>query len=189
MIGAATPAAEAVAAALRARGYSDRALAEMSEQGRQRALYQLVARRFRRARPAARAAMPAAPLTAAPAAAVDADDPALARYRIITVLEAGGRADGSAASIARDVAERHGLTMRDLRSAGRQKDLVLVRHAAMYEVARLTLLSLPQIGRLFGGRDHTTVIAGIRKHALRNGLRLPRGMIFGKLTKGQSDHG
>jgi chromosomal replication initiation ATPase DnaA len=35
-------------------------------------------------------------------------------------------------------------------------------------------MSLPQIGRRLGGRDHTTVLHGIRRHCELNGLPYPR---------------
>lgn len=83
---------------------------------------------------------------------------------------------GSVAAIVDEVAKKHGLTMTDLRCKGQNKPLVLARHEAMFRAASETLASLPQIGRSLGGRDHTTVINGILRHAQRNGLTPPRGM-------------
>jgi chromosomal replication initiator protein len=40
---------------------------------------------------------------------------------------------------------------------------VLPRQVAMYLAKTLTLRSLPEIGRRFGGRDHTTVLHAVRK--------------------------
>jgi chromosomal replication initiator protein len=51
----------------------------------------------------------------------------------------------------------------DILSARRTNDVVLPRQVAMYLCKRHTLRSLPQIGRQFGGRDHTTIIHGVRK--------------------------
>lgn len=48
----------------------------------------------------------------------------------------------------------------ELYSARRQKKLALARHFVMYWACRLTTLSTPQIGRLMGGRDHTTILHG-----------------------------
>jgi chromosomal replication initiator protein len=42
---------------------------------------------------------------------------------------------------------------------------VRARHIAMYLARQLTPLSLPNIGRQFGGRDHTTVLYAVRKVA------------------------
>jgi chromosomal replication initiation ATPase DnaA len=47
-----------------------------------------------------------------------------------------------------------------LYSNRRYKEIVLARQFIMYWAVRRTTLSLPQIGRLMGGRDHTTVIHG-----------------------------
>jgi len=55
------------------------------------------------------------------------------------------------------------VTRRDIMSGRRTKNIVLPRQVAMYMVKKLTLLSLPQIGARFGGRDHTTVIHAVRK--------------------------
>jgi hypothetical protein len=77
----------------------------------------------------------------------------------------------TAKAIRKAVALRHGITVSDLDSDHRQKRLVLARQEAMYLVARdCPALSYPRMGRMFGGKDHTTVWHGIRKHADRNGL-------------------
>lgn len=82
----------------------------------------------------------------------------------------------AARQIIREVAERHKMTINDLECASRCAPLAKARHEAMYLIARDTLLSLPQIGRLLGDRDHTTVLHGILKHADRNDLpRVRRG--------------
>ncbi|WP_026379387.1 helix-turn-helix domain-containing protein [Afifella pfennigii] len=77
------------------------------------------------------------------------------------------------------IARRHGLTFSDLQAVRRHRRLTEARHEGMYQAAAETLLSLPAIGRLLH-RDHTTVIHGVRAHAKRNGLPLPRGMQPGK---------
>ena len=46
----------------------------------------------------------------------------------------------------------------DLKSKKRTKTLVLPRHIAMFLCRELLKLSFPEIGRLFGGKDHSTVI-------------------------------
>lgn len=63
------------------------------------------------------------------------------------------------------VAEHFGVDRSDILSSRRTKDVVLPRHVAMYLARKLTLKSLPEIGRRFGGRDHTTQIAAQRKIA------------------------
>ncbi|MDR2453436.1 MAG: chromosomal replication initiator protein DnaA [Bifidobacteriaceae bacterium] len=57
------------------------------------------------------------------------------------------------------------LTIEDLRGPSRRRNLTDVRHIAMYLCRELTDLSLPAIGREFGGRDHTTVLSAYRKIA------------------------
>jgi hypothetical protein len=70
---------------------------------------------------------------------------------------------------ARDIIEdvlQHfpGVTWADLKGPRRTRAFVLPRQIAVYEVHRRRQdLSLPQIGRLFGGRDHTTALSSIRK--------------------------
>lgn len=56
-----------------------------------------------------------------------------------------------------------GITIDDLCSANRSRTIVTARHVAMYLCRELTDLSLPKIGREFGGRDHTTVMAADKK--------------------------
>tara|TARA_R110000737_G_scaffold340221_1_gene362877 strand:+ start:9172 stop:9870 length:699 start_codon:yes stop_codon:yes gene_type:complete len=50
----------------------------------------------------------------------------------------------------------------DLRGNRRTREIVLVRQLSMYLCYKLTLLSYPSIGRLFGDRDHTTVLNACR---------------------------
>jgi chromosomal replication initiator protein len=75
----------------------------------------------------------------------------------------------SLASIEARVCGRYRLRSLDIRSARRSRDVVRPRQIAMYLSKHLTLCSLPQIGRFYGGRDHSTVIHAIRKI---NDLRL-----------------
>ncbi len=65
--------------------------------------------------------------------------------------------------IQRAVCDRFHLKLEDLRSKSRQKDIVYPRQIAMYLARDLTDLSLPKIGKEFGGRDHTTVLHAINK--------------------------
>ena len=65
--------------------------------------------------------------------------------------------------IIRKVADHYNLRMSDLLSARRARAVARPRQAAMYLAKTLTSRSLPEIGRKFGGRDHTTVIHAVRK--------------------------
>jgi len=51
----------------------------------------------------------------------------------------------------------------DILSSRRSRDVVRPRQIAMYLAKSLTSRSLPEIGRQFGGRDHTTVLHSVRK--------------------------
>lgn len=65
--------------------------------------------------------------------------------------------------IQRKVAEHYNLRMSDMHSARRARNVARPRQIAMYLSKILTARSLPEIGRKFGGRDHTTVMHAIRK--------------------------
>ncbi len=69
--------------------------------------------------------------------------------------------------VQRIVAEYFSLTVEDLRSERRTQTVVFPRQVAMYLSRELTDLSLPRIGQLFGGRDHTTIHYGHDKIARR----------------------
>jgi chromosomal replication initiator protein len=56
-----------------------------------------------------------------------------------------------------------GLTPADLLSTSRARHLAWPRQLTMYLARELTGESLPAIGRLFGGRDHTTVLYACRR--------------------------
>ena len=55
------------------------------------------------------------------------------------------------------------LSIDDLTSTDRSRSLVIARQVAMYLCREMTELSLPKIGEIFGGRDHTTVMHAYRK--------------------------
>lgn len=61
------------------------------------------------------------------------------------------------------VAEFYGFSINDLRSIRRDFPLTRVRQVAMYLAKTLTEKTLPEIGRCFGGRDHTTVLHAVRR--------------------------
>lgn len=65
--------------------------------------------------------------------------------------------------IQRIVARQYNVSRADLLSSRRTANVVLPRQVAMYLAKTLTLRSLPEIGRRFGGRDHTTVLHAVRK--------------------------
>jgi chromosomal replication initiator protein len=65
--------------------------------------------------------------------------------------------------IQRRVAEHYNLRLSEMTSDRRARAVARPRQVAMYLAKQLTTRSLPEIGRKFGGRDHTTVIHAIRK--------------------------
>jgi chromosomal replication initiator protein len=65
--------------------------------------------------------------------------------------------------IQRIVARQYNVSRADLLSSRRTANVVRPRQVAMYLAKLLTLRSLPEIGRRFGGRDHTTVLHAVRK--------------------------
>ncbi len=65
--------------------------------------------------------------------------------------------------IIRKVSDHYNLRMSDLLSARRARAVARPRQVAMYLSKMLTSRSLPDIGRRFGGRDHTTVIHAVKK--------------------------
>lgn len=69
----------------------------------------------------------------------------------------------STEDIQQEVANKFGIKVSDLKSKIRRRELVIPRQIAMYLSKQLTTDSLPQIGRKFGGKDHTTVIHSIKK--------------------------
>lgn len=72
--------------------------------------------------------------------------------------------------ILREVATKWGVSVTDIVSDRRSKIVVSARHEACYRLRHETTWSLPRIGGFLGGRDHTTALHGVRKHAERMGL-------------------
>ena len=93
-------------------------------------------------------------------------------YPPLPTLEHAGTWTAPMVVIARQVAAWHRVTVLALRGEGRSRKLVIARQEAFYRCRRELGRSLPQIGNFFG-RDHTTVLHGIRAHASRNGLPMP----------------
>ena len=65
--------------------------------------------------------------------------------------------------IQRSVAEEFGVTLDDMASKRRARVVARPRQVAMYLCKQLTKRSLPDIGRRFGGRDHTTVMHAVKR--------------------------
>ena len=65
--------------------------------------------------------------------------------------------------IQRKVAEHYNIRLSDMIGPKRLRTIARPRQVAMYLAKQLTSRSLPEIGRRFGGRDHTTIMHGVRK--------------------------
>lgn len=65
--------------------------------------------------------------------------------------------------IQKKVAEHCNVRISDMHSARRTRQVARPRQMAMYLSKKLTTSSLPEIGRQFGGKDHTTVLHAVRK--------------------------
>ncbi|MBD3764109.1 MAG: chromosomal replication initiator protein DnaA [Rhodobacterales bacterium] len=65
--------------------------------------------------------------------------------------------------IQRKVAEHYNVRLSDLIGPKRVRTIARPRQIAMYLAKQMTLRSLPEIGRRFGGRDHTTILYGVKK--------------------------
>jgi len=66
-------------------------------------------------------------------------------------------------AIQKFVAEYYNLKLVELKSRNNSKSVAMPRQIAMYLCKSLTHASLPEIGRSFGGKHHSTVIHSIRK--------------------------
>lgn len=61
------------------------------------------------------------------------------------------------------VAKYYKISKKDILGKGRQKEVVLARHIAIYLIRDQINIPLQQIGRFFGNRDHSTILNAIKK--------------------------
>ena len=87
----------------------------------------------------------------------------LAQLVLQDLIPEGPEMQITATVIMAQVASYYNVSIDDLCGQSRQHELVTARQIAMYLCRELTDLSLPRIGQLFGGRDHTTVMHANRK--------------------------
>lgn len=80
----------------------------------------------------------------------------------------------SVEEIQRKVSEHYNIRLSDMIGPKRVRTYARPRQIAMYLCKQLTSRSLPEIGRCFGGRDHTTIMYGVRKI---DDLRLQDGQL------------
>ena len=76
--------------------------------------------------------------------------------------------------ILRKVERETGVSIKDMKGKRRIRGVSHARHEAMYLLRANTSLSLPAIGQIMGGKDHSSVIYGICQHCKRNGLEVPK---------------
>jgi chromosomal replication initiator protein len=83
-----------------------------------------------------------------------------------------------AEAIIRKVGDYYGVTIAQIKGKRRDKALVTARQVAMHLVREMTSASLPEIGRIFGGKDHTTVIHACQKikASLKDDLQLSHSL-------------
>jgi chromosomal replication initiator protein len=90
--------------------------------------------------------------------------------RLLSANLRGGEKRVTVDDIQKAAAEHFGLKQTDLISPCRTRAIARPRQAAMWLAKQLTTRSLPDIGKRFGGRDHTTVLHAVRRiEALRAG--------------------
>mgnify|MGYP002344137562 FL=1 len=107
-------------------------------------------------------------------------DLSLAEIVLRDLIPEGGETQISSSTIMTHVADYFAVTVDELCGQSRTHVLVTARQIAMYLCRELTDLSLPKIGQLFGGRDHTTVMHADRK--IRQLLR-ERRSVFNQVAE------
>lgn len=81
---------------------------------------------------------------------------------VLTAPPSPKETEGDVARIQRLVAQHYRIALIEMTSARREQPIARARQVGMYLARELTPMSYPAIGRLFGKRDHTTVIHGVR---------------------------
>jgi hypothetical protein len=109
-----------------------------------------------------------APLTVTPQpllmqAGAELPTPSSPNWFVILASDPIKRDHPSIREIQTAVCKHYGVKLADMLSARRTAIVVRPRQVAMYLCKELTPHSLPQLGRRFGGRDHTTVLHAVRK--------------------------
>ena len=113
----------------------------------------------------------------------------LSEQDLLNIVRQGG--DGSALTpqlIVSIVGEHCGVPPKEILGEKRRPDLVQARQLAMYLCRELLGHSYPVIGRMFGGKDHSTVMHGVKKiKLLQESDRLTHSMVT-ELTKACLEH-
>lgn len=86
------------------------------------------------------------------------------------VFVASGNTESTIQAIHRimyEVCKKHNCTVYEAKSPQRYREIVACRQEICYRLKTETPISLPHIGRIMGGRDHTTILHSVRKHKQR----------------------
>jgi len=78
-----------------------------------------------------------------------------------------------------EVAAKNGLTLNDMKCAGRHPVIIIARREYCYRAMVETLCSLPMIAHAMGGRDHTTALHHCKRYCEIYKLPYPRGAKWG----------
>lgn len=103
--------------------------------------------------------------------------------RHIRLTEDQGAPDLSPERILAVCAEHFGLTVADITGASRRKELVFARQATMSLCRTLLGMSYPALGKVFGGKDHSTVLYSIRKFQKIQDDNRETKLLFRQLAK------
>jgi chromosomal replication initiator protein len=86
-------------------------------------------------------------------------------------------------AIQKAVAEQFGLRLPEIKAKNNSRQIVFPRQIAMYLAKHLTEASLPEIGRQFGGKHHTTVLHSIEKIDKQKQIDKDLNRTLNKLTE------
>lgn len=78
-----------------------------------------------------------------------------------------GKSRPPAAKVLSEVSERHGISLADLTGDCRDREMAWPRQEAYYLLTKVHGYDTKTVGKFIGGRDHTTISSGARKHADR----------------------
>jgi chromosomal replication initiator protein len=90
-------------------------------------------------------------------------------------------------SIQKSVAEQFGLRVAEIKAKNNARAIVYPRQIAMYLSKHLTEASLPEIGRQFGGKHHTTVLHSVEKIEETRKVDKDLNRLLNKLTESLSN--
>jgi chromosomal replication initiator protein len=106
-----------------------------------------------------------------------------AKEQLRPTLQAGAQSPLSVNRIIDVVATYHGMRAKDLTGPSRQRQITRARQIAMFLARAHLQMSLPELGRAFGGRDHTTVMASVSKIERQRGEDTSLQALVGKLEQ------